>query len=124
MRPNLFSRIFALALATILCVPAWSQAEPTADQWGTVLNLSGRQRMLTQKMSKEYCLIAADIEAAANRENLKKTMQLFETTLEGLKSGDDATNLPGTTNKRIVKQLDKVAEIYTCLLYTSDAADD
>lgn len=31
---------------------------PTAAEYGTVLNLSGKQRMLSQKMSKEVMLVA------------------------------------------------------------------
>lgn len=85
----------------------------TAEQWGVILNLSGRQRMLTQKMSKETLLIVADIDAPANRKNLSATLNLFETTLAGLRDGDSTVNLPPTANSRIVKQLDKVLGLYT-----------
>ncbi|WP_324292539.1 hypothetical protein [uncultured Desulfobacter sp.] len=45
-----------------------SAADPiTPAEWGTIINLSGRQRMLSQKMSKEILLISL---------NYNPTMQL------------------------------------------------
>ena len=96
----------------VLGSPMALGAQPTAEQWGVILNLSGRQRMLTQKMSKETFLVAAGIDAAGNREALKKTMTLFDTTLTGLRDGDPRVNLPPTSNSRIVKQLDEVRALY------------
>ncbi|USN98808.1 MAG: type IV pili methyl-accepting chemotaxis transducer N-terminal domain-containing protein [Phycisphaeraceae bacterium] len=106
-----------VAIASTVFVPGMAAAAPAAEevtpeQWGSVLNLSGRQRMLTQKMSKEALLVAAGVDADANRENLGKTMAMFETTLAGLRDGDESVNLPGTANGRIVKQLDEVKTLY------------
>ncbi len=78
-----------------------------------VINLSGRQRMLTQKMTKEYLLAALDIDAAANRRNLKGTMTLFDRTLNGLLDGDEAQGLPPTTDPAIRAQLEKVMKLWT-----------
>ncbi len=77
-----------------------------------VINLSGRQRMLTQKMTKEYLLAALDIDRAANLGNLKKTMALFDRTLRGLLDGDDAQGLPPTTDPAIRAQLEKVMKLW------------
>lgn len=87
-------------------------ANPTAAEYGTVLNLSGKQRMLSQKMSKEVMLIALNIEKSANLENLKNTSALFDKTLKGLRNGDLGLNLPPTSAKRILRQLDKVDAIW------------
>jgi len=112
-------RLTLITLAFVLITPftggsALAAADDgvSAEQWGVVLNLSGRQRMLTQKMSKEALLVAAGVNADGNRQNLTKTMALFETTLSGLRDGDSTVNLPPTSNKRIVKQLDKVKGLY------------
>jgi len=77
-----------------------------------VINLSGRQRMLTQKMSKEFLLMALKIDPEANRENLKKTMALFDRTLKGLLDGDEEQGLPGTKEEHIRKQLKKVMALW------------
>lgn len=98
-------------LASIVAIPAHA-AEPTAAEYGTILNLSGRQRMLTQKMSKEVLLVALDVDKAANVDNLKSTSALFDKTLTGLKDGDASVGLPATSSKRILRQLTKVEELW------------
>ncbi|MCK4442577.1 MAG: type IV pili methyl-accepting chemotaxis transducer N-terminal domain-containing protein, partial [Sulfurovaceae bacterium] len=54
----------------------------TKQQSGTVINLAGKQRMLTQKMTKEALFIAKGIDVKENIENLKKTVSLFDKTLK------------------------------------------
>jgi hypothetical protein len=76
-----------------------------------VINLSGRQRMLTQKMTKEYLLIALDIDREENRRALKATIQLFDTTLKGLLDGND--QLPPTRDPAIRAQLEKVMRLWS-----------
>ncbi len=75
-----------------------------------VINLAGRQRMLTQKMTKEYLLVALDIDAEENRRNLAATMALFDTTLKGLLDGND--QLPPTKDPAIRAQLKKVMDLW------------
>lgn len=99
-------------LALTLLVTSTAVAEPTAEEWARIMNLSGRQRMLTQKMSKEALFVTAGIRVAELRDALSKTAQLFETTLAGLRDGDASLGLPATENPRIVKQLDKVQSMY------------
>ncbi len=76
------------------------------------LNLSGKQRMLTQKMAKEFLLVAYGHEADANRLSLLETYSLFERTLIGLKQGDATLGLPGTTDPAINAQLDIVSGLW------------
>ncbi len=83
-----------------------------AADMGKVINLAGKQRMLTQKMSKEALLIAKGIDAAGNTENLKKTSALFDKTLTGLINGDADLGLDKTEDAAIVAQLNKVAAMW------------
>jgi len=85
---------------------------PSASEYGVVLNLSGKQRMLTQKMSKEIVLIAMGHDTPANIQNLQKTAGLFDKTLKGLRNGDASLRLVPTNNSRILRQLDKVDAIW------------
>lgn len=77
------------------------------------LSLSGKQRMLTQKMSKEALLIAKGVNTAGNKANLKKTAALFDKTLKGLINGDADLKLVKVGNPKIVKQLNKVAKLWS-----------
>ncbi|MGB3724672.1 MAG: type IV pili methyl-accepting chemotaxis transducer N-terminal domain-containing protein [Glaciecola sp.] len=86
----------------------FSVSAQTAEEFGAVINLSGKQRMLTQKMSKEVMLVALDIEKQSNLNNLAKTSSLFDKTLMGLRDGDSGLGLPATESKRILRQLKKI----------------
>jgi len=85
----------------------------TKQQSGIVINLAGKQRMLTQKMSKEALFMAKGIDADKNKASLTKTAELFDKTLKGLVAGDKELNLPKTENKEILAQLTKVTGLWT-----------
>jgi hypothetical protein len=52
-----------------------------------ILNFSGRQRMLSEKAFKEFCLAEAGIDAQQNREALAQTSEIFDTTMNALING-------------------------------------
>ncbi len=76
------------------------------------INLSGKQRMLTQKMSKEALEVYLGIDLENAKKNLKKSSALFDRTLKGLINGDKELGLVPTTNKEIQAQLQKIKEIW------------
>jgi len=82
------------------------------SQMGVVINLSGRQRMLTQKMSKEILLIYHGIDVKKNRTNLGRSALMFAKTLKGLMNGDKTLNLSPTRDKDIIKQMDVVSGLW------------
>jgi hypothetical protein len=85
------------------------RSHSTLEQWMAVtINLAGKQRMLTQKMTKELLLVTIGIEPVKNRAELKKTVSLFERTLAGLLEGDAELGLPGAKDSRIREQLMRV----------------
>ncbi len=84
-----------------------------AAQDGIVIDLAGRQRMLTQKMSKEFFLIALDYDAGNNQALLTKTCDLFDRTLTGLPQGDAELGLLAATQPKTLKQLQRVAILWT-----------
>lgn len=110
---NLVHKILTITLFVALMASWQSFAAPTAAEYGTVLNLAGKQRMLSQKMSKEVMLVALDIDKSANLENLKNTSTLFDKTLKGLRHGDASLGLPSTDAKRIIRQLDRVDDLWS-----------
>ncbi|MBU1669244.1 type IV pili methyl-accepting chemotaxis transducer N-terminal domain-containing protein [bacterium] len=76
------------------------------------IDLSGKQRMLTQKMTKESFLIRSNIDKKENIEKLIKSSQLFDKTLKGLMLGDRSLNLVAIKNEAIQNQLKKVQELW------------
>jgi len=81
-------------------------------QMGVVINLAGRQRMLTQKMSKEMLLIYHDVDVKKNRANLGRSALMFAKTLKGLVNGDESMGLIATSDKDILKQMDIVSTLW------------
>ncbi len=84
-----------------------------------LINLSGRQRMLTQRMSKEALIIANGNTAYGT--HLKNTMTLFETTLKSLENGGKAyldlpmtkeVKVPPAPTEQIKTQLQKVQSLF------------
>lgn len=111
------TRFLVALLALLISAPlapstALAVSAPTAEEYGVVLNLSGRQRMLSQKMSKEMMLIALGVDAQKNLAELEKTAALFDRTLKGLRDGDKELRLPPTADERIRRQLDATERVW------------
>ncbi len=104
--------ISAMVLGLYLTTTSIYADNQQKQQQGVVINLAGKQRMLTQKMSKEALLVARGINVEKNKENLKATIALFDKTLKGLRNGDKDLGLPKTTDKEILKQLDNVSKLW------------
>ncbi len=100
----IFGIFLALGVAGIVVVTMSSQKDD-----GIVINLAGKQRMLTQKMSKESLALA---QGTGSKESLEKTINLFDKTLKGLISGDDELRLPPTQNIEIVNQLNHIQDLW------------
>ncbi len=84
----------------------------TDKEMGIIINLAGKQRMLTQKMSKDALLIAEGIDVEKNKKDLESSMRLFEKTLKGLMYGDKDLKLAKTNSKSIQAQLKKVQKLW------------
>ena len=78
-----------------------------------VINIAGRQRMLSQKMAKEALLIHLKVDATTQAESLQKTTTLFETSLKGLQFGDSEVGIPPTKEEDIKAQLETVGASWT-----------
>ncbi len=76
------------------------------------VNLAGRQRMLTQKMTKEACFIALGIEPDRYRAELARTAATFDRVLRGLLDGDRELGLERTFEEAPRRQLLKVAALW------------
>ncbi len=75
------------------------------------LDIAGRQRMLSQKMAKEFCLIDAGVAPSDNRTNLAETIGIFNATLAGLQNGLPGMVIPAP-NYDIRQKLLEVARLW------------
>ncbi|WP_114783775.1 methyl-accepting chemotaxis protein [Vibrio tetraodonis] len=85
---RLLTVLFTLILTTIIGYTITSLDKQKSD--GLIINIAGRQRMLTQKFTKEF-LLAMDIahqkKSKPDISASRKTQQLFDITLEALTRG-------------------------------------
>jgi len=75
---------------------------------GRLVNIAGRQRMLTQKAAKEFCLIAYGIDPAKNRNHLRKSVETFDQALAILREGDPARGLDAVSDMDVGLQLNGI----------------
>jgi hypothetical protein len=88
------------------------------------INLSGRQRMLTQKMTKEFLFIVKNYQTEIYKNNLSKTINLFEKTLNNLIKGNEKYGLEKAPNTAIKSQLMIVKNIWNDFRYNIKVLDD
>jgi hypothetical protein len=75
-----------------------------------IVNLAGRERMLTQKMTKEKLLCVKG--KKENSKELTKTMKLFDESLDALINGSSKLKIPKPSNKKIQEQLNVVKKLW------------
>lgn len=85
------------------------------------LDIAGRQRMLTQKASKEICFIMSDVNASASQEVLGSTINTFEVSLDALRNGMPEVGLQPAPNGDIAQGLDQVKEDWATIRGHIDA---
>jgi hypothetical protein len=73
-----------------------------------LIDISGRQRMLTQKMAKEVCGVETGNQAMGDAEALGKTMGLFEASLVALKDGFEGAGINPPPTDAIQAGLDDI----------------
>ncbi len=77
-----------------------------------IINLAGKQRMLTQRMSKLALMDALNIDKQKTQKLLKNSYQLYDKTLRGFLVGDKELQLPPAKNEVIKKEIAKVQEVW------------
>jgi len=106
-KPYLILLIMAIFYSTAAAQPL------NKEELSLVLNLAGKQRMLTQKISKEILLIAKGIDVQKNQAHLKDSAALFDRILQGLLQGDSESGLIKMEDPAVLKQLNKINELWT-----------
>jgi hypothetical protein len=89
-------------------VQQYSNPNATTFAALVLVDISGRQRMLTQKMSKESCILEGDFETAVTVDDLSGTMRIFENSLGALRNGMPEVGVRPPPNETISTGLDGV----------------
>ncbi len=111
-------RFIALSASTALATPfilspAFAATDPDADMISRrKINLAGRQRMLSQRISRAALFNSLDIEPERHLTMLKESHRLFDRTLTALKSGDDELELPGERISTVIDTLNQVQGVW------------
>ncbi len=98
---------FILLILATIGATFWAINSSKSD--AQVINLAGRQRMLSQKITKE---VLAFEQGRIDSGSVLSTVNLFEESLETLLSGDPKQGIPPTTDPAIVAQLNKVQSMW------------
>ena len=102
----------AALLAIELTPPAMAQQSVDYDH---VINLAGRQRMLSQRMAKEAILISLGVDVEENMDRLRASRDLFDRTLTGLKVGDASQGLAGTSDNNTIESLEEAEAVWALM---------
>ncbi len=84
-----------------------------------VVNVAGRQRMLSQKLSKAVLAIQAAANPATRNqrvEELQSVVALWGRSHQGLKQGDGELGLPGINSPEVTRLFDKIELHYQSML--------
>lgn len=90
------------------------------------INIFGRQRMLAQQASKEFCYVAAAHHVQEEKELLAKTHALFENSMLAIMHGMPAVGISPPPNQEISDQLEVVHNIWLPMddIFTRAAAGE
>ena len=88
-------------------------SEGISSYKAAAVNISGRQRMLSQKMSKEFCLAHLGHKSEQNLAMLAKTLETFETAHKALLYGDGTLGLAESAPYAIRQQLEFAIACYS-----------
>jgi hypothetical protein len=80
-----------------------------------LINIAGRQRMLTQKMAKDACEIWTGYHAEDGRADLEETMVIFENSLNALRYGLPDAGVKKAPTPEIETDLDHLWSRWTVL---------
>ncbi|KDN56163.1 sensor histidine kinase [Flavobacterium seoulense] len=76
-----------------------------------LINISGKQRMLSQKLAKEILILNSDADSSNDQEvisNIKKTLALWKFTHEALQKGNDSLKFPETKSIHLLELFNAV----------------
>ena len=114
------SRLYIIALSAIAISVIVSQIliqKHLNDQQNdsTVINVAGRQRMLSQKLAKEAILLSISkdsIKKISNKNTFEATLSLWESSHKALQKGDKNLGLPYYNSETVTRLYNQINPIF------------
>ncbi|MEO9514585.1 MAG: type IV pili methyl-accepting chemotaxis transducer N-terminal domain-containing protein [Paracoccaceae bacterium] len=110
---SLTDTVMAAANETVKTLSGLIDVGPFDSTYVKTLDVAGRQRMLTQRATKEFCFAALISDTADHRIILAQTMDEFERVLDNLLTGQDGLMEP--PNILIKAQLERTQRTWVQL---------
>ena len=123
------SRLYIIALSTIALSVIISQILVhnhlnTQLSDSTVINVAGRQRMLSQKLTKEIVkltVIDGQIDRSLLKQQIQQTLNLWELSHYSLQRGNDSLGLPKENSAEVVVKFAKLNPVFDTISKASIA---
>lgn len=121
-------RLYIIALSTIALSVIVSQIlirKHLKDQESDsrIINVAGRQRMLSQKLTKEILSLSTNEnspEKIAIKDNLKQTLALWILSHNALQNGNDSLGLPGNNSKVVSTMFNDINPAFNAIKKASE----
>lgn len=121
------SRLYIIALSTIAFSVIISQIlirKHLDDQQSdsTVINVAGRQRMLSQKLTKDIVSLSSELDLENRillKEDIKKTLHLWELSHHALQNGNDSLGLPNKNSTEVTNKFKILNPIFDTISVAS-----
>lgn len=125
-------RLYIIALSTIAVSVIISQilirthlSRQESDS--TVINVAGRQRMLSQKLTKDIVSLSSETNLENKlylKNNIKKTLHLWELSHHSLQNGNDSLGLPKHNSSVIIGKFRKLNPVFDTINKASKSIID
>ena len=117
------SRLYIIALSTIALSVIISQILvrnhlDTQKSDSTVINIAGRQRMLSQKLTKEIVSLTVSFDESNRtilKKNIKETLILWNLSHNSLQKGNDSLGLPKKNSRKIKQQFTAINPVFNTI---------
>ncbi|MDY4425914.1 MAG: type IV pili methyl-accepting chemotaxis transducer N-terminal domain-containing protein, partial [Helicobacter sp.] len=107
---KIVTRLIVIGIITTICVGIMMVSVILINQRslqdGYLINIAGKQRMLTQKIAKEIFMINSQNKRGFDE--LNQSIKDFESNLDILQYGSQDENINASTNLTIIKQLNSI----------------
>ncbi|MEL7090221.1 MAG: type IV pili methyl-accepting chemotaxis transducer N-terminal domain-containing protein [Pseudomonadota bacterium] len=107
--------VLAIITALISDAPVLHAASESPQVIRQKINLSGRQRMLSQRMSAAACIAMTGLANGERAMVAQSAHDEFQNVLNGLRDGDAALGLPSASSAEVRAALDTVAATWTAI---------